>query len=402
MDWNASLIISPLVAGRLLLPLAIPRYPLPGILCCLMLDSADQTIMQAFGIELAGYQGYDKALDVYYLSIAYLATMRNWENVAAFQVGRVLYYFRLLGVLAFELTGLRVLLAVFPNAFEPFFIYYELVRRKGDPLSLTRGALVGIVAVLWLVVKLPHEWWIHVARLDGTDFVKTKILGAEPDTLFWRAIIEAPLVTGAITVAAAVLALAIWRLGTFRRRVLASVRWLGHWSRHQSRVRAGRSDGEVAESPGRLQVVTIRGQAAATLRPMALVEKIVLVTIVSVVFQQTLPGLLTSGIRTAISIAAVVTAADFLLRWELRRFGVPLSARRELASTGAFNLFVVTVLQLFVAALRPGDRPGSALVFACVITLFVTLYDHYRPVYEVRRAEADAAATQAESSALRA
>jgi hypothetical protein len=135
---------------------------------------------------------------------------------------------------------------------------------------------------------------------------------------------------------------------------------------------------------------------------MALVEKIVLVTIVSVVFQQTLPGLLTSGIRTAISIAAVVTAADFLLRWELRRFGVPLSARRELASTGAFNLFVVTVLQLFVAALRPGDRPGSALVFACVITLFVTLYDHYRPVYEVRRAEADAAATQAESSALRA
>jgi hypothetical protein len=395
VDSEAFLIIGLLVAGRLLLPLAIPRYPLPGILACLMLDSADQTIMQAFGIELAGYQGYDKALDVYYLSIAYLATMRNWENVAAFQVGRVLFYFRLLGVLAFELTGLRLLLAIFPNAFEPFFIYYELVRRKGDPLSLTRGALIGIVAVLWLVVKLPHEWWIHVARFDGTDFVKTKILGARSETLFWRAIVEAPVVTGAITVAVALLALAIWRLEAFRRRVLALVRRLGHWGRG-ARDAARESESLGAESPGRLQVVTVRGQAAATLRPRVLLEKIVLVTIVSVVFQQTLPGLLTSGIRTAISIAAVVIATDFLLRWELRRFGVPFSARRELASTGALNFLVVTLLQLFVAALRPGDRPASALVFGCVIALFVTLYDHYRPVYEIRRAEADAAATQAE------
>ena len=36
------------------------------------------------------------------LSIAYLATMRNWENTAAFQIGRALYYLRLAGVLAFE------------------------------------------------------------------------------------------------------------------------------------------------------------------------------------------------------------------------------------------------------------------------------------------------------------
>jgi hypothetical protein len=208
------------------------------------------------------------------------------------------------------------------------------------------------------VVKLPHEWWIHVARFDGTDFVKTKILGARSETLFWRAIVEAPVVTGAITVAVALLALAIWRLEAFRRRVLALVRRLGHWGRG-ARDAARESESLGAESPGRLQVVTVRGQAAATLRPRVLLEKIVLVTIVSVVFQQTLPGLLTSGIRTAISIAAVVIATDFLLRWELRRFGVPFSARRELASTGALNFLVVTLLQLFVAALRPGDRPAD-------------------------------------------
>ena len=35
---------------RLLLPLLIPRYPLFGILACMVLDSADQSIMQAFGV----------------------------------------------------------------------------------------------------------------------------------------------------------------------------------------------------------------------------------------------------------------------------------------------------------------------------------------------------------------
>ncbi len=115
MSWEAHLVIYPLVAARLLLPLLIPRYPLFGILACLILDAADQSIMQAFGIDPPWYQGYDKALDVYYLSIAYLATMRNWENIAAFQVSRVLFYFRLIGVLAFELTGIRLLLAIFRN-----------------------------------------------------------------------------------------------------------------------------------------------------------------------------------------------------------------------------------------------------------------------------------------------
>lgn len=216
MIWEAHLTIYLLVAARLLLPLLIPRYPLLGILACLLLDAADQSLMQAVGINPPWYQGYDKALDVYYLSIAYLATMRNWENVAAFQVGRVLFYLRLIGVLAFELTGVRLLLAIFPNAFEPFFIYYELVRRKGNPMRLTRNVMVMVVAIIWLVVKLPQEWWIHIAKLDATDFIKTRILGATLDTSFWRAIIRAPAVTGTITAVAAIVGLSVQRFAKAR------------------------------------------------------------------------------------------------------------------------------------------------------------------------------------------
>jgi hypothetical protein len=130
---GVTLVFAAVVFGRFLLPLLIPAYPLPALIACLLLDSADQTIFQAFGYDPPGYQGYDKAMDVYYLAIAYITTLRNWDSVAAFAVGRFLYFYRLIGVLAFELAQLRALLLVFPNTFEYFFIAYEGVRSRWDP-----------------------------------------------------------------------------------------------------------------------------------------------------------------------------------------------------------------------------------------------------------------------------
>ena len=73
-----TLVFVGVVLVRLLLPLLIPRFPLPAIVACLVVDGVDQTIFQTFGYDPPGYQGYDKAMDVYYLAIAYLATLRNW------------------------------------------------------------------------------------------------------------------------------------------------------------------------------------------------------------------------------------------------------------------------------------------------------------------------------------
>ena len=94
-----------------------------------MLDGIDQTIFQTFtDLDLSGYQSYDKALDVYYLTIAYLSTLRNWSNGFAFEVGRFLFYYRLVGVVLFELLDSRALLLIFPNTFEYYFIVYEALR----------------------------------------------------------------------------------------------------------------------------------------------------------------------------------------------------------------------------------------------------------------------------------
>src|SRR5690349_14372062 len=106
-------VFAAVVGARFLLPLLIPKYPLPAIVSCLILDGIDQTIFQTLGYDPPGYQGYDKAMDMYYLAIAYLSTLRNWTNGSAIGVARFLYFYRLVGVVAFELTHWRPLLLIF-------------------------------------------------------------------------------------------------------------------------------------------------------------------------------------------------------------------------------------------------------------------------------------------------
>ena len=119
-----TLVFVVVVGSRFFVPLLIPRFPLPAVLASLVIDGVDQSIFQAFGHNPPGYQGYDKAMDVYYLAVAYLSTLRNWTSRPAFRVAQFLYFYRLVGVLAFELTQWRPLLLIFPNTFEYFFIAY--------------------------------------------------------------------------------------------------------------------------------------------------------------------------------------------------------------------------------------------------------------------------------------
>lgn len=158
-----------IVLVRVGVPLAIPRFPLPAIVAALVVDAADQTVLAAFGAEPANYQNYDKALDIYYLAVAYLSTIRNWPERPAFLTAQFLWYYRLIGVVAFEFSGIRTLLLLFPNTFEYFFIVYEVVRLRWDPRRLSARAVYGLAAAIWIGVKLPQEYWIHIAQLDFTD-----------------------------------------------------------------------------------------------------------------------------------------------------------------------------------------------------------------------------------------
>ena len=171
MSTGETLVFVLVIGARFLVPLLIPKFPLPAIIACLVLDALDQSIFQAMGFDPPGYQSYDKAMDVYYLAMAYLSTLRNWASVAAYRVTRFLYFYRLVGVVAFELTHTRALLLVFPNTFEYFFIAYEAIRSRWRTMRWGLRWWIGVAAFIWIFIKLPQEWWIHVAQLDFTDFL---------------------------------------------------------------------------------------------------------------------------------------------------------------------------------------------------------------------------------------
>ena len=66
---------------------------------------------------------------------------------------------------------MRALLLIFPNTFEYFFIAYEAIRSRWSVARYGMRFWVGVAAFIWIVIKLPQEYWIHVAQLDFTDTV---------------------------------------------------------------------------------------------------------------------------------------------------------------------------------------------------------------------------------------
>jgi hypothetical protein len=351
------------VGGRFVLPLFIPRWPLTAIIGCLLLDGVDQTIFQSFGYDPPGYQGYDKAMDVYYLAIAYLATMRNWQHLGAFRIGRFLYFYRLVGVVAFELLQLRALLLIFANTFEYFFIAYEGVRTRWSTLRFSLHWWLTAAALIWIFVKLPQEYWIHVAQLDLTDVLSEN---------WWAP----PLLVALLLVGAAV----FWFL--VRPRLLPP-----DW------------DWRVAADPLPEEMDTAAEQSAwyakwGVIRTWSTVEKIVLVGLISIVYGEILPGAESTPFQLFVGVAVVVVVnTGFTLALARRSWTI--------ASTGlAFLARVVANVVLVAAAewalgREGGNLDGSTtLFFLTLISLITTLHDRYRPILATRVVAERATATE--------
>jgi hypothetical protein len=357
--------------ARFLLPLTIPRYPVPGIVASLLLDAVDQTIFQQFpGLRLEGYQGYDKALDIYYLAVAYISTLRNWANHFAFQVSRFLFYWRLAGVALFELTHFRPLLLIFPNTFEYFFIFFEVYRLRWDPQRMSKKLLIGAAAFIWIVIKLPQEFWIHIAQIDTTDFIKVDLFGVAADTPWSEIVRTWPWVfVIAVAVVLLILVAAFWFL---RRRL-----------RPADRALAFSSD---AYQPAfsEEQVRSAIASEARQIVDAALVEKIVLLALVSLCFAQVLPDVRATDLQLVIGVAFGVIVNTVLSHWLARRgFGWAF-ARQEFVVMLGVNLGLLLAYTFLRSRIDAPVSLANALFFAFLLTLLVTLYDRYRQVYLIR------------------
>jgi hypothetical protein len=371
-EGSDMLVFWTVVAARLFVPLLIPRFPLPAILTALVLDGVDQSIFQTFtSLNLDGYQSYDKALDVYYLSIAYISTMRNWLNSFAFQVARFLFYYRLVGVLLFELFEARWLLLVFPNTFEYFFIVIEAVRLWWDPRRLSRKAVIGAAAAIWVFIKLPQEWWIHVAQLDVTDSLKTVVFGVDADDSWSTALSNRPAVTIGIVLLVAAVAAALWWLVVPRLPATDAAERRG--------LQADPLPAGIATSRDRARWRAATGRLWST----ELAEQIVLISLVCSIFAQMLPGVEVTPLRMTAGVAVLVVLNSAIGLWTARR------GQSVESLTAAFAvLFGVDVAFLFVSAqiLNITFNRSALLVFLFLLVLIVALYTRNRPVLTFRRA----------------
>ncbi|WP_173086375.1 hypothetical protein [Phytohabitans rumicis] len=343
------------VGARFLVPLLIPRFPLPAILACLVLDAADQTIFQSFGYDPPGYQGYDKAMDMYYLAIAYLATMRNWTSEPAVRVAKFLYFYRLAGVVAFELTHWRALLLIFPNTFEYFFIAYEVIRLRWNPARYGMRFWVLAAATIWVVVKLPQEYWVHIAQLDVTE-----TLDAYP----WLG----PLVVLALLG----LAVAAW---IWLRPRVPAVDWSWH-------VAADPLPTQMDTAAERDHWIATHGRvlSAATL------EKVLLVGLLCVIYAQVVPDRESSNLDLFLGIAVFVVVNAAISLWAAKG---ARGVESMLLAFGARVLLNVGLVVLSSWLLRRGDGDlpqGDALFFVLLLSLITLLDDRFRPVHDARRA----------------
>ena len=155
------------VAGSL----PVLRWPFYGGVLAVLVDLSDLFLMNL--LDLGGvrdYQSFDKYLDQVYMAL-FLAVALRWPSPLR-EVSAGLYAYRLVGFLAFELSGSRGLLLFFPNLFEVWFLLVAALYhfRLWDRLS---RAQVGATLAALLALKVFQEYAIHNERwLDSFTAVE--------------------------------------------------------------------------------------------------------------------------------------------------------------------------------------------------------------------------------------
>jgi hypothetical protein len=146
--------------------LPVLRWPLAGGLLAILIDLSDLLLRDT--LDLGGvpdYQSLDKWLDQVYMA-CFLAVALRWNGIER-TLAIALYLFRLVGFLAFEATGERALLFLFPNVFEPWFLVVAAVHHFRPGFRWSRSALAATFVAL-LAVKEVQEWALHIGKVfDG-------------------------------------------------------------------------------------------------------------------------------------------------------------------------------------------------------------------------------------------
>ena len=154
---------------RVLGSLFVFKWALAGAVIAIAVDFSDLFWMSV--IDLGGvpdYQAFDKILDLVYM-LAFLSVSLNWTKFDR-NIAVILFFFRMIGLVAFEFRGDRMLLLFFPNIFEFWFIFVA-GRKRFFPNKEMDLSGVYVALSVCTAAKVVQEWIIHGGKyLDRFTF----------------------------------------------------------------------------------------------------------------------------------------------------------------------------------------------------------------------------------------
>jgi hypothetical protein len=155
-----------IAAIRIAGSLPVLRWPLAGGILAVVVDLSDLLLRDL--LDLGGipdYQAFDKWIDQVYQATFLIAALR-WAGVER-RIAIGLYLYRLVGFAAFELTGQRAFLLIFPNVFELWFLLVAAIHVARPAFTWRTASLAAALGTL-VALKEVQEWALHGARLfDG-------------------------------------------------------------------------------------------------------------------------------------------------------------------------------------------------------------------------------------------
>jgi hypothetical protein len=141
-------------------------------------------VLFGHGFRGGHYHTLDKLLDTYYLTLMLVVALR-WKSPWARGPAVALYVYRFVGVLLFEMWSYfdldrpRLILFIFPNLYENWWLYCVIVERFWPRVYPHSVKTVAIPMVLLLIPKMAQEYLLHFAEAKPWEFMKQR-LGIDP------------------------------------------------------------------------------------------------------------------------------------------------------------------------------------------------------------------------------
>jgi hypothetical protein len=216
---------------------------------------------------------------------------------------------------------------------------------------------------------LPQEWWIHIAQLDMTDFIKETIFNVSTDA----GLSEILQANWWVIPAAIVLVVVIIVGGRWLLRKLPPKDWNFSFD----------ADAHLDEDTGYVETETLKPPSERFFNS-AMLEKIVLVSLVSIIFSKVLPDVKASNIELAAGVAFIIILNTFISHWLARRGRELAFSITQFVVMTAINFGLVLLYAFLLPNFDGSINLGNTLFFILLLTLIVTLFDHYYPVYRTR------------------